>query len=102
MTIHDYPRLCGGTFFTLVLQDLRQRMRAREHYKGESDGLILTSIFIAPGEIGNQVIESKDAQLLESQRLFLSYALQVTDIRLQISHITPNKPRCTGKRPPTG
>lgn len=39
MTISDYPRLCGGTFFTLVLQALRQRMRAREHYKGESDGL---------------------------------------------------------------
>ena len=39
MTIHDYPRLCGGTFFTLVLQDLRQRMKAREHYKGDRDGL---------------------------------------------------------------
>ena len=39
MTINDYPRLCGGTFFTLVLQALRQRMKAREHYKGDSDGL---------------------------------------------------------------
>lgn len=39
MTINEYPRLCGGTFFTLVLQALRQRMKAREHYTGDSDGL---------------------------------------------------------------
>lgn len=39
MTSFDYPRLCGGTYFILVLQALRQRMKAREHYKGESDGL---------------------------------------------------------------
>ena len=39
MTNNYYPRLCGGTFFILVLQALRQRMKAREHYKGESDGL---------------------------------------------------------------
>ena len=39
MTINEYPRLCGGTFFTLVLQTLRQRMKAREHYSGDSDGL---------------------------------------------------------------
>ena len=34
-----YPRLCGGTFFTLVLQALKQRIKAREHYNGERDGL---------------------------------------------------------------
>lgn len=39
MSIYNYPRLCGGTFFTLVLQGLRQRMKAREHYSGDSDGL---------------------------------------------------------------
>lgn len=39
MTKNEYPRLCGGTFFTLVLQALRQRMNAREHYDGDSDGL---------------------------------------------------------------
>ena len=33
------PRLCGGTFFTLVLQGLKQRTKAREHYRGERDGL---------------------------------------------------------------
>lgn len=39
MAIDNYPRLCGGTFFTLVLQALRQRMNAREHYDGDCDGL---------------------------------------------------------------
>lgn len=39
MTSRDYPRLCGGTFFTLVLEALQPRMRAKEHYRGESDGL---------------------------------------------------------------
>lgn len=39
MTNNNYPRLSGGTFFILVLQALRQRLKAREHYKGESDGL---------------------------------------------------------------
>lgn len=39
MTKHDYPRLCGGTFFILVLQALRQRFGAREHYAGDGDGL---------------------------------------------------------------
>lgn len=39
MTNTGYPRLCGGTFMTLVLQALLQRKKAREHYKGESDKL---------------------------------------------------------------
>jgi len=39
VTTNEYPRLCGGTFFTLVLQALRQQMKAREHYSGDSDGL---------------------------------------------------------------
>lgn len=39
MTNKEYPRLCGGTFMTLVIQALMQRKKAREHYKGESDKL---------------------------------------------------------------
>lgn len=35
----DYPRLCGGTFFTLLLQTLKQRRKARDRYGGGSDGL---------------------------------------------------------------
>lgn len=39
MTKGDNPRLCGDTFFVLVLQALKQRIKARQHYKGERDGL---------------------------------------------------------------
>ena len=39
MSNHGYPHLCGGTFFTLTLQALKQRMGAREHYMCESDGM---------------------------------------------------------------
>ena len=42
----DYPRLCGGTFFTLVLQALRQRMKARDHYAGDSDGLSDSEVMV--------------------------------------------------------
>jgi len=49
----DYPRLCGGIFFTLVLQDIQQRMSAREHYKGESDGLTDPDVLIGLIEVIN-------------------------------------------------
>lgn len=39
MTNREYPRLCGGTFMTLVIQALLPRKKAREHYAGESDKL---------------------------------------------------------------
>jgi hypothetical protein len=39
VTTDDKPRLCGGTFFVLVLQALKPRKTAREHYKGDRDGL---------------------------------------------------------------
>lgn len=32
-------KLCGGTFFTLLLRARKQRMGVREHYKGMSDGM---------------------------------------------------------------
>lgn len=53
MSNSDYPRLCGGIFFTLVLQDIQQRASAREHYKGESDGLTDPDILIGLIEIIN-------------------------------------------------
>lgn len=34
-----YPKLCGGLLFELLLQALRQKNNARQHYKGERDGL---------------------------------------------------------------
>ena len=39
MSINDYPRLCGGVFFTYLLYARKQRAGVREHYMGESDGL---------------------------------------------------------------
>jgi hypothetical protein len=39
VTIDEKPRLCGGTFFVLLLQALKNRKGAREHYKGDRDGL---------------------------------------------------------------
>jgi hypothetical protein len=36
---NDYPRLCGGTFLSLVLQALKQRTNARGHIVSERDGL---------------------------------------------------------------
>lgn len=39
MTINNYPRLCGGIFFTLLLQARKQRIGSRERCEGKSDGL---------------------------------------------------------------
>ena len=32
-------RLCGGTFFTLLLEARKQLLGANEHYAGKKDGL---------------------------------------------------------------
>jgi hypothetical protein len=34
-----YPVLCGGTYFTLILEARRQRTSQRSRYEGEQDGL---------------------------------------------------------------
>jgi hypothetical protein len=46
VTTNEYPRLCGGTFFTLLLQARKQRIKTREHRRGERDGLSDTDMFI--------------------------------------------------------
>lgn len=53
MATNEYPRLCGGTFFTLLLQARQQRARAREHRKGERDGLAETDVFASLIKIMN-------------------------------------------------
>jgi hypothetical protein len=67
VTIYDYPRLCGGTFFTLVLQALRQRMRAREHYKGESDGLSDPDVLMGLIKVINPDFKEMDRKALKSK-----------------------------------
>lgn len=39
MTNEAKQRLCGGTFFTLLLQARKPRMGVRNHYLGETDGM---------------------------------------------------------------
>lgn len=39
MTKNDNVRLCGGTFFTLLLEARKPRYGVREHYMGDTDGL---------------------------------------------------------------
>lgn len=46
MTKNENWRLCGGTFFTLLLQARKPRMGVRKHYMGESDGLSDPSVLI--------------------------------------------------------
>lgn len=39
MTNYDYPRLCGGTVFTLILEARKDQMDARDHFNCRKDGL---------------------------------------------------------------
>ncbi len=39
MSKDEKIRLCGGTFFTLILEARRPRLSVRQHYMGETDGL---------------------------------------------------------------
>ena len=67
MTMYNYPRLCGGTFFTLVLQALRQRMRAREHYKGESDGLTDPEVLMGLIKVINPDYQEMERKALKTK-----------------------------------
>ena len=53
MMSYDYPRLCGGTFLTLLLRARKQRVKAREHRQGQHDGLADTDIMIGLVKILN-------------------------------------------------
>jgi hypothetical protein len=46
MTNEVDQRLCGGTFFTLLLQARKPRMGVRDHYLGKADGLSDPQILI--------------------------------------------------------
>ena len=38
-TLNDYPRLCGGTFFTLLTRAMKKHGRARDVYGGSQTGI---------------------------------------------------------------
>lgn len=44
MTKDEKLRLCGGICFMLLLEDRKQRKRAKEYYRGETDGLSDTDV----------------------------------------------------------
>jgi hypothetical protein len=46
-----YPVLCGGTYFTLLLEARGQRTSKRSQYEGEKDGLSQTNLLAALGKI---------------------------------------------------
>ncbi len=66
MTKNEYPRLCGGTFFTLVLQALRQRMNVREHYDGDSDGLSDPEVLVGLIKVINPVYTDPGKERLKT------------------------------------
>lgn len=66
MDSNEYPRLCGGTFFTLILQALRQRMNAREHYSGDSDGLTDPEVLVGLLKVINSAYEDPGKEKLKT------------------------------------
>ena len=65
MSNHGYPRLCGGTFFTLTLQALKQRMGAREHYDGDCDGMTDPEVLMGLFKVVNPDFQELDKKLLK-------------------------------------
>ncbi|NNU76340.1 hypothetical protein [Clostridium estertheticum] len=46
MSTNDYPVLCGGTFFTLLLEARGQRTSKRKNADGETDGLSQVELLV--------------------------------------------------------
>ena len=64
MTINAYPVLCGGTFFTMVLEARKQRTCKRSLYAGELDGLSQPKTLAGLGRVVNPEyaeLKNKDA-----------------------------------------
>ena len=67
MITNDYPRLCGGTFFVLLLEARKQRMGAREHYERNCDGLTDPEMFVSLLQVINPDYEDPGKEKLKSQ-----------------------------------
>ena len=109
MTNIEYPRLCGGTFMTLVIQALLQRKKAREHYKGESDKLndpdvlagLITVINPDYEDPGKSVLKTKandykSCKLSKGQYLPFGdkLAIEVFDQRVQTDYLAARNDMC--------
>ncbi|MGJ4851733.1 hypothetical protein ACH6CV_15940 [Bacillota bacterium Meth-B3] len=51
MANNVYPVLCGGTYFTLILEARKQRTSQRSRYNGEQDGLSQTDTLAGLGRV---------------------------------------------------
>ena len=65
LPVHFHPRLCGGTFFTITLQALKQRMGAREHYNSESDGMSDPEVLMGLFKVVNPDFQELDKKKLK-------------------------------------
>lgn len=66
MTNEKKYRLCGGTYFTLLLRARKQRMGVREHYKGISDGMADPILLMALTEIAIPDYRTPDASMMST------------------------------------
>ena len=109
MTNIEYPRLCGGTFMTLVIQALLQRKKAREHYKGEGDKLndpdvlvgLITVINPDYEDPGKSVLKTKandykSCKLSKGQYLPFGdkLAIEVFDQRVRDNYLAARNDMC--------
>lgn len=109
MTNIEYPRLCGGTFMTLVIQALLQRKKAREHYKGESDKLndpdvlvglitVINPDYEDPGKavLKTKANDYKSCKLSKGQYLPFGdkLAIEVFDERVQTDYLAARNDMC--------
>ena len=109
MTNIEYPRLCGGTFMTLVIQALLQRKKAREHYKGESDKLndpdvlvglitVINPDYEDPGKavLKTKANDYKSCKLSKGQYLPFGdkLAIEVFDQRVRNNYLAARNDMC--------
>ncbi|MGN8763796.1 hypothetical protein [Hornefia butyriciproducens] len=109
MTNIEYPRLCGGTFMTLVIQALLQRKKAREHYKGESDKLndpdvlvglitVINPDYEDPGKavLKTKANDYKSCKLSKGQYLPFGdkLAIEVFDQRVRDNYLVARNDMC--------
>ena len=101
---HDYPVLCGGTFFTLLLRARKQRTNARAHFKNEYDHLsdhdvlaglikVISREYIIPLQSSMVSITSKYKKCDYSNSIHLPFTdqivIQVFDKKIQDDYRTP-------------
>ena len=105
----EYPRLCGDTFMTLVIQALLQRKKAREHYKGESDKLndpdvlvglitVINPDYEDPGKavLKTKANDYKSCKLSKGQYLPFGdkLAIEVFDQRVRNNYLAARNDMC--------